>query len=151
MMINDQSKRVIPFRPHDAKRVGEGCYYIDQIVWLNGDRIELGDRVGFNHGCYVNGYGGLTIDDGVIIGPGVMIHTANHKSADIDRPMSEQGWIEGPVTVGRNCWVGMAVCILPGVHIGEGCIVGAGAVVVKDLEPWTVCVGNPARPVKSRS
>ncbi|MDP8971010.1 MAG: acyltransferase [Actinomycetota bacterium] len=150
MMINDQSKRVIPFRPHDAKRVGEGCYYIDQIVWLNGDRIELGDRVGFNYGCYVNGYGGLIIDDGAIIGPGVMIHTANHKSADLDRPISGQGWIEGPVTVGRNCWVGMAVCILPGVHIGEGCIVGAGSVVVSDLEDYSVSVGNPAKVIKSR-
>jgi acetyltransferase-like isoleucine patch superfamily enzyme len=57
MMITERSKRVIPFRPHDAKRVGEGCFYLDQIVWLNGDAIELGDRVGFNYGCYVNGYG----------------------------------------------------------------------------------------------
>jgi hypothetical protein len=40
MMITERSKRVIPFRPHDAKRVGEGCFYLDLIVWLNGDRIE---------------------------------------------------------------------------------------------------------------
>jgi hypothetical protein len=54
MMITERSKRVIPFRPHDAKRVGEGCFYLDLIVWLNGDRIELGERIGFNYGCYVN-------------------------------------------------------------------------------------------------
>ena len=68
MMITDRSKRVIPFRAHDAKRVGDGCFYLDLIVWLNGDRIELGDRVGFNYGCYVNGYGGLRIGDRTIIG-----------------------------------------------------------------------------------
>ena len=55
MMITERSKSVIPFRPPDAKRVGEGCFYLDLIVWLNGDRIELGDSVGFNYGCYVNG------------------------------------------------------------------------------------------------
>jgi hypothetical protein len=49
MMITERSKRVIPFRPQDAKRVGDGCFYLDLIVWLNGDRIELGEQVGFNY------------------------------------------------------------------------------------------------------
>ena len=48
MMINERSKRVIPFRPHDAKRLGTGCFYLDFIVWLNGDRIEMGEHVAFN-------------------------------------------------------------------------------------------------------
>jgi len=61
MLITDAGKSVIPFRARDAKRVGEGCFYLDLIIWLSGDRIELGDRVGFNYGCYVNGYGGLAI------------------------------------------------------------------------------------------
>src|SRR5882672_5736847 len=63
MLITDAGKSVIPFRARDAKRVGEGCFYLDLIIWLSGDRIELGDRVGFNYGCYVNGYGGLAIGD----------------------------------------------------------------------------------------
>ena len=79
MMITESSKKVIPFGPQDAKRVGEGSFYLDLIVWLNGDRIELGERVGFNYGCYVNGYGGLRIGDGTIVGPYAMIHTANHQ------------------------------------------------------------------------
>jgi maltose O-acetyltransferase len=151
MMITDRSKRVIPFRPHDAKRVGEGCFYLDQIVWLNGDRIELGDHVAFNYGCYVNGYGGLNIADGAEFGPYTMIHTANHKMDDPTRPVTEQGWeVIRPVEIGASCWIGMGVCILPAVRIGDGCVVGAGSVVVKDLEPYTVAVGNPARPVRSR-
>ena len=151
MLINERSKRVIPFRERDAKRVGEGCFYLDLIVWLNGDRIELGDRVAFNYGCYVNGYGGLTIADGATIGPGVMIHTANHNSDDLTRPVTEQGWkTSGPVYIGVNAWIGMGVCVLPGVRIGDGCIVGAGSVVVRDLEAYSVAVGNPAKPIKSR-
>ena len=151
MMINERSKRVIAFRAHDAKHVGEDCYYLDHIVWLNGDRIEMGDRVAFNYGCYVNGFGGLLIGDGSEFGPGTMIHTANHRYDDPERPVTQQGWhVERPVTIGRNCWIGMAVCILPEVTIGDSCIIGAGSVVVNDLEPYCIAVGNPARPVKSR-
>lgn len=151
MMINERSKRVIPFRPHDAKRVGEGCFYLDLIVWLNGDRIELGDRVAFNYGCFVNGFGGLVVGDGAEFGPYVMVHTANHETGDPHRPVTEQGWRDdGPLEVGRNAWIGMGTCILPGVTIGESCIVGAGSVVTGDLPPFTVCVGNPARVVRER-
>jgi maltose O-acetyltransferase len=149
MMITDRSKSVIPFRPHDAKRVGEGCFYLDVIVWLNGDRIEMGERVGFNYGCYVNGYGGLVIGDRSIVGPYTMIHTANHEM-DLGSPIQDQGWTSGEVRIGPDCWIGMGVSVLPGVTIGEGCVVGAGSVVVKDLEPFSVSVGNPAKMIRSR-
>lgn len=147
MMITAQSKKVIPFCPGDAKRVGKGCYYLDLIVWLNGEFIELGDEVGFNYGCYVNGYGGLTIGDRTIFGPYTMIHTANH-GMDPDRPRIEQGWVKEPVSIGKDCWIGMGAVILPGVTIGDGVIVGAGSVVVKDLPPRTVAVGNPCKVIK---
>ena len=150
MLINERSKRVIPFRAHDAKRVGEGCYYLDQIVWLNGDRIEMGNGVGFNVGCYVNGYGGLTIGDDAMFGPYTMLHTANHNYDDRTRPVTEQGWREQPVEIGARVWIGMGAIVLPGVQIGEACVVGAGSVVSRDLEPNTVSVGNPAKPIKER-
>ncbi|MGZ8740529.1 MAG: acyltransferase, partial [Gaiellaceae bacterium] len=123
MMITDHSKRVIPFGPHDALRVGEGCFYLDLIVWLNGDRIELGERVGFNYGCYVNGYGGLKIGDRTRFGPYAMVHTANHEMAT-ELPLVDQGWTEQPVEIGADCWIGMGVCVLPGARLGDGCIVG---------------------------
>ncbi len=151
MMITDTSKRIIPFRAGDAKRVGDGCYFLDLIIWLNGDSIELGDRVGFNYGCYVNGYGGLVIGSGTIIGPYAMIHTANHRMEDVARPIPEQGWREEPVKIGPGCWLGMGVCVLPGVRIGEGCVIGAGSVVSRDLDAFSVAVGNPARVVRARS
>jgi acetyltransferase-like isoleucine patch superfamily enzyme len=149
VMITERSKSVIPFRPQDAKRVGEGCFYLDHIVWLNSGSIELGERVGFNYGCYVNGYGGLVLGDRSIFGPYTMIHTANHEM-DLGSPIPDQGWVTGPVSVGADCWIGMGVCILPGVTIGAGCVVGAGAVVVKDLPELCIAVGNPARPIRDR-
>ena len=151
MLINERSKRSIPFRAGDAKRVGEGCFYLDQIVWLNGEGIEMGDRVAFNFGCYVNGFSGLVIGDDVSFGPYTMVHTADHETSDPDRPINRQGWREAPpVRIGSDCWIGMGVCILAGVQIGQGCVIGAGSVVVKDLEPYSVAVGNPAKAVKSR-
>ncbi|MGD8706741.1 MAG: acyltransferase [Syntrophobacterales bacterium] len=149
MMINAQSKRVIPFRPNDAKRVGKGCYYLDLIIWLNGEFIELGDDVGFNSGCWVNGFGGLTIGDQSMVGPYSMIHTANHET-DPSKPLQEQGHIKAPVTIGKEVWIAMGVMILPGVTIGDGVIVGAGSVVTKDLPPWTLAVGNPCKVIKQR-
>jgi acetyltransferase-like isoleucine patch superfamily enzyme len=105
--------------------------------------------VGFNYGCYVNGYGGLAIGDRTIVGPYAMIHTANHEM-DPERPFGEQGWTARPVEIGADCWFGMGACVLPGARIGDGCIVGAGSVVADDISPYTVAVGNPARVIKSR-
>jgi maltose O-acetyltransferase len=148
MMINETSKRIISFQPRDAARVGEGCFYMDLIVWLNGHHIEMGDGVRFNYGCYVNGFGGLSIGDRTGFGPYVMLHTANHVTADRSRPMYEQGWENRPVTIGADCWIGMGACILPGVTIGDRVTVGAGSVVTHDLPNNCLAVGNPARPIR---
>ena len=81
-----------------------------------------------------------------------MVHTANHNMEDPERPVTEQGWREEPpVRIGRNCWVGMGAMILPGVQIGDGVVIGAGSVVVRDVEDYAVVVGNPAKAIKSRS
>lgn len=149
MMITERSKRVIPIGPDEAKKVGEGCFYLDLIVWLNGDRIELGDGIGFNYGCYVNGYGGLRIGRRTIVGPYVMIHTANHEIAQ-GQMIAEQGWAGRAVEIGADCWIGMGVCILPGAHLGDGCVVGAGSVVTGELDPGSIAVGNPARTIRRR-
>ena len=150
MMITADTKNVVPIGPDDAKRVGANCFYLDLIVWLNSEFIEMGDDVGFNYGCYVNGYGGLTIGDKSIFGPYTMIHTANHGMDDPDQPIQAQGWIKSPVTVGKECWIGMGTSILPGVTIGDGVVIGAGSVVAKDLPSYSVAVGNPCKVIRSR-
>jgi maltose O-acetyltransferase len=148
LLINESSKRVIPLGPRDAKTVGEGCYYLDLLVWLNGQEIELGDGVGFNIGCYVNGYGGLTVGPRTGFGPYVMVHTANHLHDDPNRPIKDQGWDCRPVHIGADCWIGMGACILPGVTIGDRVIVGAGSVVTKSLPSNVLAAGNPCRVIR---
>lgn len=77
-----------------------------------------------------------------------MVHTANHITADETRPMYDQGWENRPISIGEDCWLGMGVCILPGVTIGNRVIVGAGSVVTHDLPDNCLAVGNPARPIR---
>lgn len=108
-----------------------------------GNYSDLGVR------CQINGP--VTIGDYVMMGPDCLIYTQNHKFDDLSIPMQQSGFSEvRPVTIGNDVWIGGRVIILPGVTIGDGCIVGAGAVVSKDVPPYSIVVGNPARVVKSR-
>jgi len=148
MKITDETKAIVYFRPGDAKKVGKNCFYVNQIVWLNPEGIELGDNVRFNHGVYVNGYGGLKIGNNSGLGPYSMVHTANHVFDE--KTVSQVKWDRKPVTIGEDCWIGMAVCILPGVTIGDRVIIGAGSVVAKDIPSDVIAVGNPCKPIKTR-
>lgn len=111
--------------------------------------IVLGNNSGLGINCDISGP--VVIGDNVMMGPEVVIYTTNHEHDRIDVPMIEQG-IAMPrkVTIGDDVWIGRRVIILPGVTIGRGSIIGAGAVVAKDIPPYSVAVGNPARVVKAR-
>jgi acetyltransferase-like isoleucine patch superfamily enzyme len=148
LKITDETKAIVYFRPRDAKKVGKNCYYVNQIIWLNSDNIELGDNVYFNHGVYVNGFGGLKIGNNSGLGPYSMVHTANHEFDE--SKISMTSWEKRPVVIGDDVWVGMSVCILPGVTIGDRVIIGAGSVVVNDIPSDCIAAGNPCRPIKTR-
>ena len=86
-----------------------------------------------------------------MMGTDCLIYTQNHKFDEIDKLMRLQGF-QGtkPVYIGNNCWIGGRVTILPGVKIGDGSIIGAGAVVTKDVPENSIVAGNPAVVVKKR-
>lgn len=86
-----------------------------------------------------------------MMGPECYIYTRNHAFSRTDIPMREQGMQDfKPVTIGNDVWIGARVTILPGVKIGNGCIIGAGSVVTKDLPNFAIGGGNPARVLKYR-
>ena len=114
-----------------------------------GRRLAIGNNSGLGVNCQVQGT--VSIGDNVMMGPDVLIYTTNHEFKDKDIPMQKQGYQpERPVSIGNDVWIGSRVIILPGVHIGDGCIIGAGAVVTKDVAAYCVCAGNPAKVVKER-
>ena len=87
-----------------------------------------------------------------MMGPEVVIYTSGHKFDRTDIPMMEQGNTDAePVTIGDDVWIGRRVMIMPGVTIGNGCVIGAGAVVTKDIPPYSVAGGVPAKVLKSRN
>ena len=103
----------------------------------------MGKNIFINNNLKCVARGGITIEDGVMIAPGVTILTVNHDLKD------HYVLIPIPVTIKKNAWIGANVTICPGVEIGEGAVIGAGAVVTKDVEPYTVVAGVPAKFIKN--
>jgi maltose O-acetyltransferase len=111
--------------------------------------LSLGDNSGIGIDCEV--YGPVTIGKNVMMGPEVVIYTSGHKFDRTDIPMIEQGSTDAePVTIGDDVWIGRRVMIMPGVTIGNGCVIGAGAVATKDIPTYSVAGGVPARVLKTR-
>ena len=97
-----------------------------------------------NSGCHFQDQGGITIDDGVLIGHNAVLATLNHNQD----PEKRDNLLPAPIHIGRKVWLGANVTVLPGVTIGDNAIVAAGAVVTKDVEPNTVVGGVPAKIIK---
>jgi len=111
---------------------------------------ELGNNSGIGEGSRL--YGKVLIGDDVMMGPQCWIYTQNHEFSYLDKPMRQQGpQREEPVVIGNDVWIGSRVTILPGVHVGNGVIIGAGAVVSKDVPDYAIVGGNPARILKYRN
>ncbi len=106
-------------------------------------KVKLGNNSDIGLRCFIQGT--CIIGDHVIIGPDVNIWTYNHNTDIVEGKI----WMEGiteekPVLIDDGCWIGSRVTILPGVHIGHGAIIGACAVVTKDIPPYAIVCGNPA-------
>jgi len=108
-----------------------------------GKGIKIGNRSGIGIGARVESP--VSIGDNVLMGPDVLILTRNHRFSRLDIPMIEQGMTDPKaVTIGNDVWIGTRAIILPGVSIGDGAIVGAGAVVRESIPPLAIAIGNPA-------
>lgn len=111
--------------------------------------VTLGDYSGI--GLYASLSGTVSIGSHVMMGPHCTVYTRNHAFDRTDIPMCEQGFYEEkPVVIDDDVWIGGHVIILPGVHIGKGAIVGAGAVVTKDVPEFAIVGGSPAKVIKYR-
>lgn len=108
-----------------------------------GNQVKFGKNVFINHSAILSASGGIEFEDGVQCAPGLRIATINH-----DFNQRHSIYTYGKVTIKRNAWIGMNVTITPGVTIGEYAVIGAGAVVTKDIPAYGIAVGAPAKVIK---
>lgn len=127
-----------------GREVGEGVRFFPPFFCDCGKNLTLGNHVFINSGVKIQDQGGVTIDDGTLIGHNVVIATLNH----LQDPRRRGGMYGSPVYIGKNVWIGANATILPGVTVGDGAIVAAGAVVTKDVAPNTIVGGVPAKYIK---
>ena len=111
----------------------------------SGRKVSIGKGTIINHGCLLYTTGGLVIGEGVSISAGAWLVTGSH---DIDDPLFPAFF--KPILIGNYVWIGMRATILAGVTIGEGAVVMAGAVVTRDVPPYAIVGGVPAKVIKQR-
>ena len=115
-----------------------------------GEKLTIEDGVGIAANAFIAVRGEVHIGKNCIFGPNVRIHAENHNFSDLDTPIRLQGATRKGVTIGDDCWIGSGVTILDGVHIGNHCIIAAGAVVNKDVPDYAIVGGVPAKVLKMR-
>jgi len=139
-------------RPRRRIQKGPGVRISPTASFRNGERISLGARARVGDRCTIwagDTSGRIVLGDDALLGPGVMITASNYETV-AGRPVTGQAKIERDVIVGANTWLGANVIVLPGVTIGDGCVVGAGSIVSRSLPPDSIAVGSPARVVGHR-
>ncbi|MBO7730581.1 MAG: sugar O-acetyltransferase [Lachnospiraceae bacterium] len=127
-----------------GKPVGEMFGLFPPFYTDFGKNITIGNNVFINSDCKFQDQGGITIDDGALIGHGVVLATLNH---DMD-PAKRQQLHPAPIHIGKRVWVGANATITGGVTIGDNSVVAAGAVVTKDVPANVVVGGVPAKFIK---
>lgn len=112
--------------------------------------IWIGENCFIGEFCLMRGQGGIHIGKSVLLAPQVQLMAVEHLFEDPSRPVMEQGIVARGIRIGDGAWIGAGAIILDGVTIGEGAVVGAGAVVTRDIPPFAVAVGVPARVIRRR-
>lgn len=139
---------------HCNVAIGDGftCWRGCVLAACDDGRIEIGRDVSLNQSVYLNACigGRITIGDGVLIGPFSVLRTSDHRFDDPGEPIREQGHRPASIVVEDDVWIAAHVTVVGGVRIGQGAVIGAGAVVTRDVEPLTVVGGVPAREIGRR-
>ena len=152
-IIEPNAKLIIDYDSSREKTiaVGEGTIIKDfALICPRSGFIEIGRSCSINSFCVLLGYGGITIGNHVRIAAHTSIIAFNHNFENVDKKINHQGYRAKGIVIEDDVWIASGVRILDGVRVGRGAVVGAGAVVNKDVEPYTVVGGVPAKILKQR-
>lgn len=123
----------------------DGC-----MIRTYGGEISIGQRCNLQPYCVIYGNGGVTLGDGVLIGPHVAIVANNHTFDDVSNCIWEQAMKCAGISIGDDVWIGAGARVLDGVKVGRGAVIGAGAVVTRSVPEYMVVAGVPARVMRQR-
>lgn len=132
---------------------GSGSFTSFSGLWVPWkENVFIGNRVSINRNVTIDASGGckIIIQDNCLIGPYVLIRAADHCFDDTTRPINTQGHKPGNIIIEEDCWIGGHVTITKNVTIGRGSVIGANSVVTRDIPPFSVAAGNPAKVIRSR-
>jgi acetyltransferase-like isoleucine patch superfamily enzyme len=116
-----------------------------------GEGLVIGNNVGISFNCVIQVRGKITIGNNVIIGPNVSLIAENHLYSDLHKPINEQSVSRVGIIIGDGVWIGAGATILDGVTLGVGSIIAAGAIINKDVSPFSIVGGVPGKVLKYRS
>lgn len=132
-------------------RAGEGLCVFPDCVFHYPQNISIGANVFMNRGVVITAPAPISIGNDVLIGPYAILNSGNHRYQLRSEKIRNQGHHLEPIVVGNDCWIGAGAILLPGVVMGDGSVVAAGAVVTRDIGPGVVVSGVPARPLRVRT
>lgn len=144
-------RNALVFHPENIY-IGDDVY-IGHYAVLKGyykNKMVIGSGTWIGQLCFFHSAGGLIIGNNVGIGPGVKIITSAHKGDIMEKPVLHSAIEFKKVIIEDDSDIGVGAIILPGVTIGKGAVIGAGSIVTKDVSPYTVVAGNPAKIIKRR-
>lgn len=134
-------------------QIGKGTHLGPTVFLREPRNIRIGAYTYMNHNTMIIGghnKAKVTIGDNVLTGPNVCFFASNHNYDDPHIPINKQGYYEADIVVEDDVWIGANSVITAGVTIGKGSIIGAGSVVTKDIPPYSIAGGCPAKIIKSR-
>jgi acetyltransferase-like isoleucine patch superfamily enzyme len=126
---------------------------LEPNVWITAPGsavVKIGEGTFLNMGVMVAAERLVEIGDHCMLANGCFVSDSSHRYDDPQKPITWQGFhSKGPTRIGENCWLGANVVVTSGVTIGERCVIGANSVVTKDVEPYSIAVGAPAKVIRS--
>lgn len=132
--------RLMGLRIEKDSNIDMGAYFLAPRY------IKIGNNTHINQSCFLDGRGTLKIGNNVSISHYVKICTGGH---NVNSPVFEGE--HGAITIDDYCWIGIGAIILKNVHLGKGCVIAAGSVVTKDVAPYEIVGGSPAKKIGSRT
>lgn len=135
---------------NSLRQFGANVRLDDGVLLIQPENITIGDEVFIGRNTIFHAYAPINIGSHTVIAAGCKLISANHRFDDLNTPINDQGHDYKSIILEDDVWLGYGVIVLPGVHLGKGCVVGAGSVVTKSFEPYSVLAGVPAKLLKQR-